>query len=52
MPYANIICSRRQVSRNARILAGARTLWLRRIFTVVVVILAFEMLYKGLTGGL
>jgi hypothetical protein len=36
----------------ARILAGARTLWLRRIFTVVVVILAFEMLYKGLTGGL
>jgi hypothetical protein len=36
----------------ARILAGARTLWLRRIFTVVVVILAIEMLYKGLTGGL
>lgn len=36
----------------ARILAGARTLWLRRIFTAVVVILAFEMLYKGLTGGL
>lgn len=36
----------------ARLLAGARTLWLRRIFTVVVVILAFEMLYKGLTGGL
>ncbi|HJQ52206.1 MAG TPA: sulfite exporter TauE/SafE family protein [Gemmatimonadaceae bacterium] len=36
----------------ARILAGARTLWLRRIFTVVVVIMAVEMLYKGLTGGL
>jgi len=36
----------------ARILAGARTLWLRRLFTAVVVILAVEMLYKGLTGGL
>jgi uncharacterized protein len=36
----------------ARILAGARTLWLRRIFTAVVVILAVEMLYKGLRGGL
>jgi len=36
----------------ARILAGARTLWLRRLFTTVVVILAFEMLYKGLRGGL
>ena len=36
----------------ARILAGARTLWLRRLFTAVVVILAFEMLYKGLRGGL
>jgi uncharacterized protein len=36
----------------ARILAGARTLWLRRLFTVVVVILAFEMLYKGLAGVL
>ncbi|MGH7652935.1 MAG: sulfite exporter TauE/SafE family protein [Gemmatimonadaceae bacterium] len=34
----------------ARILAGARTLWLRRIFTVVVVILAIEMLYKGVKG--
>lgn len=36
----------------ARILVGARTLWLRRIFTVVVVVLAIEMLYKGLRGML
>lgn len=36
----------------ARILAGAKTLWLRRIFTTVVVVLALEMLYKGLRGGL
>ncbi|HEY3745959.1 MAG TPA: sulfite exporter TauE/SafE family protein [Gemmatimonadaceae bacterium] len=36
----------------ARILAGAKTMWLRRIFTAVVVILAVEMLYKGLRGGL
>jgi uncharacterized membrane protein YfcA len=36
----------------ARILAGAQTVWLRRIFTAVVVILAVEMLYKGLRGGL
>ena len=36
----------------ARILAGARTLWLRRLFTAVVVILAVEMLYKGLAGVL
>ena len=36
----------------ARILTRARTLWLRRIFTVVVVVLALQMLYKGITGGL
>jgi uncharacterized membrane protein YfcA len=36
----------------ARILSGARTVWLRRIFTAVVVILAIEMLYKGITGVL
>ncbi|HEY5022804.1 MAG TPA: sulfite exporter TauE/SafE family protein [Gemmatimonadaceae bacterium] len=36
----------------ARILAGAKTLWLRRIFTTVVVVLALEMLYKGLRGGI
>src|SRR5881396_3409396 len=35
----------------ARILAGARTRALRRLFSVVVVVLALEMLYKGLTGG-
>jgi uncharacterized protein len=36
----------------ARVLARARTQWLRRLFTVVVAVLAAEMLYKGLTGGL
>jgi uncharacterized protein len=36
----------------ARILAGAQTIWLRRIFTVVVVLLAVEMLYKGIRGVL
>jgi hypothetical protein len=36
----------------ARILSGAKTILLRRIFTVVVVILAFEMLYKGIRGAL
>jgi uncharacterized protein len=36
----------------ARILSGAKTILLRRIFTVVVVILAFEMLYKGIKGAL
>jgi uncharacterized membrane protein YfcA len=36
----------------ARILGGARTLWLRRLFTVVVVVLAIQMLYKGMTGKL
>src|SRR6476620_10212058 len=35
----------------ARVLARARTEWLRRLFTVVVAVLALEMLYKGLTGG-
>ena len=36
----------------ARILAVARVDWLRTLFTVVVVVLAVEMLYKGMTGGL
>ena len=36
----------------ARILSGAKPFWLRRIFTTVVVVLALEMLYKGLRGGL
>ena len=35
----------------ARLLSGARTVLLRRLFTAVVVVLAVEMLYKGLTGG-
>jgi uncharacterized membrane protein YfcA len=34
------------------VLAGARTPLLRRLFSVVVVVLALEMLYKGLRGGL
>jgi uncharacterized membrane protein YfcA len=36
----------------ARILTVARTRSLRLLFTAVITILAFEMLYKGLTGGL
>jgi uncharacterized membrane protein YfcA len=36
----------------ARILTRARTKWLRLLFTVVVVVLGLEMLYKGVTGGL
>jgi uncharacterized membrane protein YfcA len=36
----------------ARLLAGAEVKWLRRIFTAVVCVLALEMLYQGLTGGL
>jgi uncharacterized membrane protein YfcA len=36
----------------ARVLAGARTPILRRLFSIVVVVLALEMLYKGLRGGL
>jgi uncharacterized membrane protein YfcA len=36
----------------ARVLARARTDWLRKLFTVVVAVLAVEMLYKGITGGL
>jgi uncharacterized membrane protein YfcA len=36
----------------ARILTIARTDWLRRLFTSVVVVLAIEMLYKGLTGAM
>ena len=35
----------------ARVLAGAKTTVLRRIFAVVVVVLALQMLYKGITGG-
>jgi uncharacterized membrane protein YfcA len=36
----------------ARILAGANTTVLRRIFAVVIVALALEMAYKGVRGGL
>jgi uncharacterized protein len=36
----------------ARILAAAKTRWLRVLFAAVVIILAGEMLYKGITGGL
>lgn len=36
----------------ARVLSGARTPILRKIFSIVVVVLALEMLYKGLSGGL
>jgi Predicted permeases len=36
----------------ARILATAKTMWLRKLFTAVVIVLALEMLYKGIRGGL
>ena len=36
----------------ARVLASANTQLLRRIFGAVVVVLALEMLYRGLNGGL
>jgi uncharacterized protein len=36
----------------ARLLAGARTRVLRLLFTGIIVVLAFEMLYKGATGGM
>lgn len=36
----------------ARILATANTMWLRKLFTAVVIVLALEMLYKGIRGGL
>jgi uncharacterized membrane protein YfcA len=35
----------------ARFLQRARVAWLRRLFTVVVIVLAAQMLYKGVTGG-
>jgi uncharacterized membrane protein YfcA len=35
----------------ARVLAGANTRVLRRVFAGVVVVLASEMLYKGIRGG-
>ena len=36
----------------ARLLTAAKVSWLRKLFTAVIVILAIEMLYKGVTGGL
>jgi uncharacterized membrane protein YfcA len=36
----------------ARIFAVARSQWLRRIFVWVIVAIAIEMLYKGITGNL
>jgi hypothetical protein len=36
----------------ARILSRANVAWLRQLFTIVVVVMAGEMLYKGFTGGL
>jgi uncharacterized protein len=35
----------------ARILSRANVKWLRGLFTAVVVVMAVQMLYKGLTGG-
>jgi uncharacterized membrane protein YfcA len=34
----------------ARILAKAKTKWLRLIFSAVIVVLGIEMLYQGLAG--
>jgi uncharacterized membrane protein YfcA len=36
----------------ARVLSRGRVEWLRRVFTAIVVITAFEMLYKGASGSL
>jgi len=36
----------------ARLLAGTKTRVLRRLFSVVIIVLSIEMIYKGLTGRL
>ena len=36
----------------ARILSRAKTAWLRHLFTAVVVVMALEMLYKGVRGSI
>jgi hypothetical protein len=36
----------------ARVLAEAKTKWLRIVFGVVIAIMAFEMIYHGVTGRL
>ena len=33
-----------------RVLVKAETKWLRRVFSIVIVVLGIEMLYKGLSG--
>jgi uncharacterized membrane protein YfcA len=38
--------------QGARVLAGAKTRWLRVIFMWVIIVLAAEMLYNGITGAL
>jgi uncharacterized membrane protein YfcA len=35
-----------------RILIQAQTNWLRRVFSLVIVVLGLEMLYKGWAGGI
>ena len=44
--------ARRRAARRARFSTRANVSWLRQSFTVVVVVMAFEMLYKGITGSL
>jgi len=36
----------------ARVLGTANPKRLRQLFTLVVIVMAFEMLYKGLTGSI
>ena len=36
----------------ARVLVGARTQVLRLLFSSIIVIIGFEMIYKGITGSL
>jgi uncharacterized membrane protein YfcA len=36
----------------ARLLGKANVKWLRQLFTTVVVVMAIQMLYKGITGSI
>ena len=36
----------------ARVLVKARTKWLRLVFSAVIVVLGFEMIYEGFSGKL
>jgi len=36
----------------ARVLAQAKTKWLRLVFGVVIAVMAIEMIYHGVTGRL